>query len=75
LTVYKRHKFVIDELEIEVDGTDFSRQTSWWAREDLGKAKTWKSMKNMHVSEMYTNARNNQTCINIRCFWMNLGAS
>jgi hypothetical protein len=35
LTIYKRHQMVITELEIGAAGTDFSRRTSWWAREDL----------------------------------------
>jgi hypothetical protein len=30
--------------------------------------------KNMNSSEMYTNATNHQTWINIRYFWMKLGA-
>jgi hypothetical protein len=40
LNMYKRHQIVIDELEIRSIGTDFSRQTSWWAREDPGRART-----------------------------------
>jgi hypothetical protein len=56
--MYKRHQIVKAELEIGAVGADFSRRTSWWAREDPGRARTWKSMKNMHFPEMYTNAKN-----------------
>jgi hypothetical protein len=42
LTIYKRDQFLITELEIGVVDTDFSRRTSWWAREDQGRAGTWK---------------------------------
>jgi hypothetical protein len=59
LTTYKRHQLVITELEIGAVGTDFSRRTSWWEREDPGRARTWKSMKNMNFSEMYTHAKKN----------------
>jgi hypothetical protein len=48
---------LITELEIGAIGTDISRRTSWWAREDLGKARTRKSMKNSHCFEMYTNIK------------------
>jgi hypothetical protein len=34
LTIDKRHQIGITELEIEAVGTDFSRRTSWWTRED-----------------------------------------
>jgi hypothetical protein len=51
---------LIDELEIAAVGTDVSRRTSWWAREDPGRARTWKSMKNKHVLEMYKNTKNDQ---------------
>jgi hypothetical protein len=47
---------VINEFEIGAVGTDCSRQTSWWARENPGRARTWKLMKNIHFSENYTNA-------------------
>jgi hypothetical protein len=73
--IYKRHQIVITELEIVAVGTDILRRTSWWAREDLGKARTWKSIKNMHFSEMYTNAKNDPTSIKIMYCWMKLGAS
>jgi hypothetical protein len=56
-TIYKRHQILITELEIWTASTDFSRRTSWWAREDPGRARTWKSMKNMHFSEMSTNSK------------------
>jgi hypothetical protein len=46
--IYQRHQIVIAELEIGAAGADFSRRTSWWAREDPGRARTWKSMKSMH---------------------------
>jgi hypothetical protein len=46
----------MNELEIGAVGTDFSRRTSWWARENLGRSRKWKSMINMH-SEMYTDAK------------------
>jgi hypothetical protein len=59
LTIYKLHQIVIAELEIGAVGTDFSRRTPWWARENSGRARTWKTMKNMHFSEMYTNAQSN----------------
>jgi hypothetical protein len=45
LTIYKRHQVVIDALEIGAVGTDFSKRTSWWARQDPGGAKTWKSIE------------------------------
>jgi hypothetical protein len=45
-------------------GTDFPRRTSWWAREDPGRAITWKSMKNGHLFEMYINSKNDQTHLN-----------
>jgi hypothetical protein len=48
LTMYERHQIVICELEIWAVGTDFSRRTSRWAREDPGRARTWKSMRNPH---------------------------
>jgi hypothetical protein len=58
VTIHKRHQIVkIAELEIGAVGTDFSRRTSWRAREDLGRARTWKSMNNVHFSEMGTNAK------------------
>jgi hypothetical protein len=60
LTIYKLHQIVITELEIGAVGTDCSRRTSWRAREDPERARTWKSMKNMHVSEMYTHAKSDQ---------------
>jgi hypothetical protein len=44
LTIYKWHQ-MITELEIGAVGTDFSRRTSWWAREVPGRANKWKSMK------------------------------
>jgi hypothetical protein len=40
LTVYRRHQILITELEIEAVGTDFSRPTSWCAREVPGRART-----------------------------------
>jgi hypothetical protein len=70
-----RNQIVIAELEISAVGTDFSRRTSWWARENPGRARTWKSMKNKHFSEMYTNAANYQQLMKIIDFWMKLGAS
>jgi hypothetical protein len=42
--IQKQHRLVITELEIGAVGTDFSRRTSWRAREDPGRARTWKSM-------------------------------
>jgi hypothetical protein len=51
---------VITDLEIGSIGTDFSRGTSWWAREDSGRARTWKSMKHINFSQMY-----DQTCSKI----------
>jgi hypothetical protein len=41
LTICKRHRIVINKLEIGAVGTDFSRRTSWWP----GRARTWKSMQ------------------------------
>jgi hypothetical protein len=65
LTIYKRHQVVINELEIGAVGTDFSRWTSWWARENPGRARTWKSMKNMYFFwNIYTNAQGDQKLIN-----------
>jgi hypothetical protein len=75
LTIYKQHQIATDELEIGAIGTDFSWRTSWWARENLGRSRTWKSMKNIHFSEIYTNERRNQHLIKIIDFWMKLGAS
>jgi hypothetical protein len=37
---------LITKLEIGAIGIDFSRRTSWWVREGLRRARTWKSMKN-----------------------------
>jgi hypothetical protein len=68
LTIYKRYRIVITELEIGAVGTDFSRQTSQLAREDPGRARTWKSMKNQHLFEMYTNTKNAQTIYRIHIF-------
>jgi hypothetical protein len=68
LTTYERYQIVIDELEIGAVGTDFSRRTSGWAREDPGRVRTWRSMKNMHFSEMYTNATSNHKSIQIKYF-------
>jgi hypothetical protein len=70
-----RHQIAITELEIGAVGTDFSRRTSWWAREDLERARTWKSMKNGYLFEMYTNSKNDQQCTEIKYFWTKLGAS
>jgi hypothetical protein len=56
--IYKRHQIVITELGLGAVGTDFSRRTSWWARENPGRARRRKSMRNIHFSEMYTNAKN-----------------
>jgi hypothetical protein len=75
LTKYKRHQIVITELEIGAVGTDFSRRTPWWAREDPGRARTWKSMKNKHLFKMYTNTENDHKCTDLIYFWMKLGAS
>jgi hypothetical protein len=52
LTIYKWHQIVINELEIGAVCTDFSRRTSWWARENSGRARTWRSMKTGDVCEM-----------------------
>jgi hypothetical protein len=57
LTIYNRHQIVIHELELGAVCTDFSKRTSWRARENPGRARTWKSMKNMHFSEMYISAK------------------
>jgi hypothetical protein len=75
LTIYERHQIAINELEVGAVGTDFSRRPSGWAREDPGRARTWKSMKNMHFSEMYTNARSNQQFIKLIYFWIKLNTS
>jgi uncharacterized NAD(P)/FAD-binding protein YdhS len=40
VTIYKRHQIAITELEFGAVGTDVSRRTSWWAREDPGRART-----------------------------------
>jgi hypothetical protein len=45
LTINKRHQIVMTELEIGAVGSDFSSRTSWWARENPGRARTWKSME------------------------------
>jgi hypothetical protein len=45
---------VITELEIGAVGTDYLRWRSRWAREDLGKARTWVPMKYGHFFEMHT---------------------
>jgi hypothetical protein len=47
LTIYEWHQIVIIELEIGAVGTDFSRRTSWWAREP------WKG-QNMEINEKRT---------------------
>jgi hypothetical protein len=64
LTIYERHQIVITELEIGAVVTDFSRRMSWWVREDPGRARTWKSMKHMHFSEVYTNVKRDQNGLN-----------
>jgi hypothetical protein len=66
---------VRNEFEIGDVSTDFSKRTSWWAREDLGRARTWKSMKNGCVCLMYTNTINYYKCIELISFWKKLGAS
>jgi hypothetical protein len=33
------------EMDEEPEEADFSRRTSWWARENLGRIRTWKSMR------------------------------
>jgi hypothetical protein len=65
LTIYERYQIVIAELEIGAVGTVYSRRLSWWARENPGKARTWKSMKNVHLL----------THVEFVYFWMKLGAS
>jgi hypothetical protein len=37
--MYKRRQIAIIELEIGAVGTDFSRRTSCWGREDPGRAR------------------------------------
>jgi hypothetical protein len=66
---------LITELEIGAVGTDFSRRMSWWARENPGWARTWKSMKNGDRFEMYTHAKNILKTLEFIYFWMKLGAS
>jgi hypothetical protein len=56
------------ELEIGFIGTDFSRRTSWWARENPGRARTWKSMKNDDFCEMYSNTKMVPNMCRIRRF-------
>jgi hypothetical protein len=73
--IYIRHQIVRNEFEIGDVSTDFSKRTSWWAREDLGRARTWKSMKNGCVCLMYTNTINYYKCIELISFWKKLGAS
>jgi hypothetical protein len=66
----------IKELEIGAVGTDFSRRTSWWAREDTVRASTWKSMKTClktNTFDKFPNRQSEETCIKIMYFWMNLG--
>jgi hypothetical protein len=48
---------VIAELEIGAVGTEFSRRMSQGAREHPRGARIWKSMKNEHLFEMYTNTQ------------------
>jgi hypothetical protein len=47
LTIHERHQIAINELEIGAVGTNLlSMRKSRWAREDPGRARTWKSMNN-----------------------------
>jgi hypothetical protein len=59
LTIYTRHQIIITELEIGAIGTDFSRRRHGGQEKKPGRARTWKSMKNLHVSEMHANAKHN----------------
>jgi hypothetical protein len=75
LNIYKPHQIEMTELEIGAFGTDFSRRTSWWAREDPGRAKPWKSMENEHLCSNAYKFKKLLKCNEFKYFWMRLGAS